>query len=139
MRKGGNDMIRTASFAGAVSVLSLISPAHAQLFSPPLWTDVGNAGACYVRNIGTAAFKVKVQLFSNNGIAPGDIVVDTCNTGPLGAGKTCVIFAQALPDASWAACSAQAAGSNLSKLRGNVDIRHPVAVGAGVVLDADLR
>jgi hypothetical protein len=132
-------MIRTASFAGAVSMLSLIGPAHAQLFSPPLWTDTGNTSTCYVRNIGTTPFKVKVEIFSNNGIAPGDIVVDTCNIGPLGAGKTCVVFAQAVPDSSWAACSAKASGSNVSKLRGNVDIRHQAGVGAGVVIDEDLR
>jgi hypothetical protein len=133
------NMIRTTSFAGAVSMLSLIGPAHAQLFSPPLWTDVSNAGTCYVRNIGTTPFKVNVKIFSNNGIAPGDIVVDTCNTGPLGAGKTCVMFAQHLPDASWAACSAQASGSNVSRLRGNFDIRHFVTGGFKVVVDEDLR
>jgi hypothetical protein len=132
-------MMRTASFAGAVSMLSLIGPAHAQLFSPPLWTDVGNAGACYVRNIGTTPFQVRVKLFSNNALDGTIVDVDTCNTGPLGAGKTCVIFSLHLPDASWAACSARASGSNVSKLRANIDIRHFVTGGAKVVIDEDLR
>jgi hypothetical protein len=127
-------------FAAAAWLLTLAAPAHAaQLFSPPLWTDVGNAGACYVRNIGTVPFNVHVTLFSNNDIVPGDIVVDTCNSGPLGAGKTCVIFAQGLPDDSWAACSAQTSNSNANKLRGNMDIRNSFSTGARVVVDEDLR
>jgi hypothetical protein len=134
-------VIGVSTMAVAVPLVSLIAgPAHAgQLLSPPLWTDVGNVGVCYVRNIGTAPFTVHVTLFSNNGIAPGDIVVDSCNSGPLGAGKTCVIFAQALPDASWAACSAQASNTNVSKLRGNMDIRNSFAAGARVVVAEDLR
>lgn len=132
-------MIRIASFAGAVSLLSLVGPAHAQpqLISPPLWTDQGNAGACYVRNIGTTPFPVKVILFSNNGGDIGDI--DTCKTGPLGAGKTCLVRATTLPDDSWAVCSVQASNINVSKLRGNMDIRHSVAGGARVVVGEDLR
>jgi hypothetical protein len=130
-------LIRIASFAVAVSLLSLVGPAHAQLLSPPLWTDVGNAGACYVRNIGTTPFKVRVKLFSNNSFANVD--VDTCNTGPLGAGKTCVMFVLALPDDSWVACSAQASNGNMSKLRGNIDIRHFVTGGAKVVVGEDLQ
>jgi hypothetical protein len=138
MQKGEDDMIRTASFAGAVSLLSLVSPAHAQpqLISSPLWTDEGKASACYVRNIGTTPFPVKVTLFSNN-TSGADI--DTCNTVPLGAGKTCVVFTTQLPADSWVACSAQASNINVSKLRGNMDIRHSVAAGAGVVVGEDLR
>jgi hypothetical protein len=130
-------MIRIASFAGAVSLLSLVSPAHAQqLISPPLWTDTGNAGACYIRNIGTTPFPVKVKLFSNNTTGAD---IDTCNTVPLGAGKTCLVFTTHLPDDSWAACSAQASNINVSKLRGNMDIRNSVAAGARVVVGEDLR
>jgi hypothetical protein len=133
-------MIRIASFAVAVSLLSLVDPAHAELLSPPLWTDVGNAGACYVRNIGTTPFQVKVKLFSNNAPDGTIIDVDTCNTGPLGAGKTCLLFSLHLPDASWAACSVKASNSNVSQLRGNIDIRHFVTGGgAKVVVGEDVR
>jgi hypothetical protein len=132
-------MMRIASFAVAASLLSLIGPAHAQLLSPPLWTDQGAAGTCYVRNIGTTPFTVRVNLFSNSGT--GLVDVDTCNTGPLGAGKTCVIFFLNLPDDGWVACSAQASTSNLSKLRGSIDIRHFVSKTEGykVVVREDLR
>jgi hypothetical protein len=132
-------MVQNTSFAVAASLLSLVSPAQAQLLSPPLWTDQFAAGTCYVRNIGTTPFTVRVQLFSNNPI--GFIDVDTCNTGPLGAGKTCVIFLLNLPADSWAACSAQASNSNVSKLRGSIDIRHFVSKTEGykVVVREDLR
>jgi hypothetical protein len=137
MQKGEDDMIRTASFAGAVSLLSLVSPAHAQqLISSPLWTDADTAGACYVRNIGTTPVPVIVKLFSNNGMGAD---IDTCNTVPLGAGKTCVLFTSQLPADSWAACSAQASNINVPKLRGNMDVRHTVAAGARVIVDEDLR
>ena len=121
----------------AVSLFNLVGPAHAaQLLSPPLWTDVGNAGNCYVRNIGTTPVNVQVTLFSNNGMS---INVDTCNAGPLAAGKTCAVFSLNLPDDSWAACSVKASNTNVSKLRGNVDIRHNPAHGYEVILDEDLR
>jgi hypothetical protein len=131
-------MIRITTFAGAVSLLSLVSPAHAQqLISPPLWTDEGNAGACYLRNIGTTPVPVIVKLFSNN---TSGVDIDTCNTVPLGAGKTCVVFTAHLPDDSWAACSAQATNINVPKLRGNMDVRNSVAPpGARVVVGEDLR
>lgn len=88
-------MIRITTFAGAVSLLSLVSPAHAQqLISPPLWTDADTAGACYIRNIGTTPVPVIVKLFSNN---TNGADIDTCNTAPLGAGKTCVLFTSQLP------------------------------------------
>jgi len=122
--------------AGAVSLPSLVGPAHAaQILSPPLWTDVDNASTCYVRNIGTNPVNVQVNLFSNNGMS---IDVDTCNTGPLGAGKTCWMMSFDLPDASWVACSATASTSNVSKLRGNIDIRH-FTHGATVLVGEDLR
>ena len=58
-------MIRTASFAVAVSLSSLAGTAHAAvLLSSPLWTDVDNAGICIVRNIGTTPIPVQVKLFS---------------------------------------------------------------------------
>jgi hypothetical protein len=126
----------------AVSLFNLVGPARAaQLLSPPLWTDVGDAGTCYLRNIGTTPVNVQVTLFSNNGIAPGDIVVDSCNSGPLAAGKTCVIFVQALPDDSWAACSVKTSNINVSKLRGNADLRHLGSHEQGfkVVVGEDLR
>ena len=121
-----------------MSLLCLAGPAHAQLLSPPLWTDEGAAGTCYVRNIGTTPVTVRVNLFSNNTTG---FDVDTCNTGPLGAGKTCVIFTLNMPADSWAACSAQASNSNLSKLRGSIDIRHFVSKAEGykVVVREDLR
>lgn len=122
----------------AVSLFNLIGPAHAaQLLSPPLWTDVGNAGNCYVRNIGTTPVNVQVTLFSNNGMGPPN--VDTCNTGPLAAGKTCAVFSLTLPDDSWAACSVKTSNINVSKLRGNVEIRHNPAHGYEVILREELR
>jgi hypothetical protein len=132
-------MRRIAGFAVTVSLLSLVGPAHAgQVFSPPLWTDVGNAATCYVRNISTKPVKVQVNLFSNNEIVPGDIN-DTCNIVPLAGGTTCMIAASAIPDDSWAACSMKASNINIDKLRGNIDIRHPPTGGNRVVVGADLQ
>jgi hypothetical protein len=122
----------------ALSLFNLVGSARAaQLLSPPLWTDEGNAGNCYVRNIGTTPVNVQVTLFSNNSIAHID--VDTCNAGPLAAGKTCAVFALNLPDDSWAACSVKTSNINASKLRGSVDIRHNPGHGYEVILDEDLR
>jgi hypothetical protein len=130
-------MIRIASFAFAMSLLDLVGTAHAaELLSSPLWTDAGNAGTCYIRNVGTTPVQVQVRLFSNNSM---NIVRDTCNTGPLGAGKTCVMFSLQLPDDSFVACSAKASNVNVSNLRGNIDIRHFVTGGAKVVVGEDLR
>lgn len=130
-------MLRTASFAGAVSLLSLASTAHAAvLVSSPLWTDTGNAAACYVRNVSTTSVPVQVKLFSNNGF---NVVIDTCNAQALAPGKTCVLFASQLPDDSDVSCSAKASDANVSKLRGNIDIRHFFAGGGKVVVGADLR
>lgn len=130
-------MMRTASFAVAVSLSSLAVTAHAaELRSSPLWTDVGNAGACYIRNVGTNPVSVQVKLFSNNGMS---IVRDTCNTGPLGAGKTCAVFSLHLPDDSLVACSAKTSDVNVSNLRGNIDVRRFVAGGGEVVVGEDLR
>jgi len=123
-----------------VSLFNLVGPVHAaQLLSPPLWTDVGDAGNCYVRNIGTTPVNVRVTLFSNNGI--GHIDVDTCNAGPLAPGKTCAVFSLNLPDDSWAACSVKTSNINVNKLRGNIDLRHSGTHEQGfkVVVDEDLR
>jgi hypothetical protein len=129
---------RNVALLCAVSLFNLIGPAHAaQLLSPPLWTDLGNAGNCYVRNIGTTPVNVQVTLFSNNGIGHTD--VDTCNTGPLAAGKICAVFSLTLPDDSWAACSVKTSNINVSKLRGNVEIRHNPAHGYEVILREELR
>ena len=122
----------------AVSLFYLVGRAHAaQLLSPPLWTDVGNAGSCYVRNIGTTPVNVQVTLFSNNSF--GHIDVDTCNAGPLAAGKTCAVFSLTLPDDSWAACSVKTSNINVSKLRANVEIRHNIGHGYEVILREELR
>jgi len=129
-------MIRAATIALAVSLVCLAGPARAaSLVSSPLWTDVSNAAACYIRNTGTTPVKVQVSLFSNNGF---HIDVDTCN-GPtaLAAGRTCVMFTLDLPDDSDVSCSVTA--GNVSKLRGNIDIRHFVTGGAVVVVGDDLR
>ncbi len=130
-------MIRIASFAVAMSLLSLVGTPHAaELLSSPLWTDTSNAGACYIRNIGTTPVRAQVKLFSNNNMS---IVRDTCNAGPLGAGKTCVMFSLQLPDDSFVACSAKASNASVSNLRGNIDIRHLVTGGYKVVVGENLR
>jgi hypothetical protein len=123
----------------ALLCANLVGPAHAaELLSPPLWTDVGNASNCYVRNISTTPVNVQVTLFSNNGTS---IDVDTCNAGPLAAGRTCAVFSLHLPDDSWAACSVKTSNINVSKLRGNVDLRHFASHEQGfkVIVDEDLR
>jgi hypothetical protein len=125
--------------AGAAALLTLTVPVHAaQLLSPQLWTGFGNASACVVRNIGVTPVKVQVSLFSNFEVSPID---DTCNTGLLAPGKTCAVFAQKLADDAWVACSATASTSNLSKLRGTVELRHfgSKEQGFKVVVAEDLR
>jgi hypothetical protein len=131
-------MLRTASFAGAVSLLSLASTAHAAvLLSSPLWTDVDNAGICIVRNVSTTSVPVQVRLFSNNGF---QVHIDNCNTPgfPLGPGKTCSVFSFDLPDDSFVECSVKASDVNVSKLRGSIETRHfatPTSNGKVVVSD----
>ena len=134
-------MIRTASLAAAVSLLSLVGTAHAtELLSPPLWTDTSNAGICIIRNVGAIPVTIQVKLFSNNGF---HIDIDNCNapSAPLGPGKTCSVFSFGLPDDSYVACSVKTSNVNASNIRGSIETRHSAnAVSNGtVVLSGELR
>lgn len=130
-------MMRTVGFAVAVSLVNLAGAAHAaELISSPLWTDVGNAGTCYIRNVGTTAFRVNAKLFSNNGFT---VNINTCNSGLLGPGKTCVLFSTDLPDDSDVACSVKTSDVNAKNLRGSIDVRNFAGHGATVVVREDLR
>jgi hypothetical protein len=127
-------MTRTASLTAAAALLSLMGTAHAaELLSSPLWSDVGNAGICIVRNVSTAPVAVRVRLFSNNGF---NVDIDDCNGTPLGPGKTCSVFSFDLPDDSFVECSARTSDVNAGKLRGSVEIRRfatPASNGTVVV------
>jgi len=124
-----------AALIAATLLLGLPGLAHAgQILSPPLWTGVNTAGACYVRNTGGSAVTVQVTLFSNNSMT---VDLNTCNSAPLGAGKTCVVLVSDLPDDSFVACSAVA--GTLAKLRGTVEVRAIEAGGLRVIIAEDLR
>ena len=134
-------LMRTASLAAAVSLLSLVSAAHAaELLSSPLWTDTDNAGICIIRNVGAIPITVQVKLFSNNSF---HIDIDDCNapSAPLGPGKTCSVFSFGLPDDSFVECSAKTSNVNASNLRGSIETRHfatPTSNG-NVVVSGDVR
>jgi hypothetical protein len=128
------------TWAALTTLAVLFGPAGlaqaAQLLSPPFPTAINTSGACYVRNTGAAPVTVHVSVFSNNGLSvnPG---FQNCNgVGPLGAGHTCVVLVDDLPDSSYAACSVTA--GNVSKLRGTFELRE-ITPTLRVLVAEDLR
>lgn len=109
-----------AVVVASASLLGLAGHAHATgLLASPLPTGVGSAGACYVRNGGTGKVTVgTVTLFSNNGIAIGDIH-DFCSGQELSPGQSCVYLVDHLPDDSYAECRVTS-GANL---RATLEVR----------------
>jgi hypothetical protein len=110
-----------------------IASAQQRIASPALPGAIGNAAACYVRNTGTSATAVAVSTTSTLPIVAN---VDTCNGGPLAAGKTCVLLFNNLPDFTFLACSATAL--NTSRLRGTLEIREK-APTLRVLVSEELR
>jgi hypothetical protein len=109
-----------------------------QLVSPSLPTrhravNIGQIGHCRIRNVGTSAVTVKVNLFSNNSPVND---LDLCNGKPLQPGATCFV-SKFLPDDSYVACSVTA--GNVANLRGTLDISEDPTHVFNVILSEDLR
>ena len=123
-------MKRFTALTGVVLLLGFASVAYAaQLLSPPLSTGAGTSGACYIRNTGNKPVSVAVSIFSDFGLT---VNFDNCNGAPLGAGRTCVLLVDDLPDNAFVACSATSGA--VAKLRGTLEVREiaPVPQGAGL-------
>jgi hypothetical protein len=116
-------MKKLAALVTGLVVLPFAAIAYAaQLVSPPLWSEIDNSAACYVRNTGTVPVAVEVKVFSNFGPnEPLNPSFQNCNNAPLAAGRTCVVLVNDLPDSQFVACSVT--GDKLGKVRGTLEIR----------------
>ena len=116
------------------------SIAHAAqtIASAPLWTGLSNAGACYIRNVGTRPVSLTVSPLIN--FTPGfrTFSFENCNEAPLAAGHTCVGLVNALDDDVTFACSAVVNGS-AKNVRGNVEIRESITGGQQVIAADEMR
>jgi hypothetical protein len=105
--------------------LTGVASAQQRLASPPLPKSQGNSLACYVRNIGTSPMVVNVVMLQNVFSPPIAPDFDNCNTGPLGAGRTCVLLSRD-PDSTFVTCTATA--DRVSNLRGTLEIRETTPI-----------
>jgi hypothetical protein len=98
---------------------AVLSAQQPRIASPPLPVFQDNTLACYIRNTGTKALAVSVEVIVTDTTRLGP-VLDSCNGGPLGPGQTCVqLFAIQTP--KFVTCTATA--ESVSKLRGTLEIR----------------
>lgn len=128
-----------AALVAAASVLAAAGPALAgqRISTPALPTEVDNAGACYIRNVGPVPVSLQAHLYQYFGsdLAP---TFDGCNGVPLAPGRTCALLVNDLPDDVVVACAADAAGS-ARNLRGTLELRNITPSGLRVLIAADLR
>jgi hypothetical protein len=96
-----------------------VASAQQRIASPPVLALTANTLACYVRNTGTKALAISVEVVEGD----ADTLVptfDSCNVGPLGAGQSCVLlFGSQVP--RFVTCAATA--ESVSKLRGTLEVR----------------
>lgn len=125
-----------AALIAAAALWTVTSPAHAlTLASSFLVADGDSAAACYIRNVGTTAIALEVNIFLFDGsvFTPS---VENCNAAPLAPGKTCVVLVNNTFGFSLA-CAAKAVGL-VKNLRGTLEIRD-TENDLKVLLAEDLR
>jgi hypothetical protein len=135
----GGPMKTFAALALVASSLAVAapSPAGQRISSPALPTEVNNASACYIRNVGPVPVSLQAKLYQYFGsdLAPS---YDGCNGTPLAPGRSCVLLVNDLPDDVIVACAADVAGS-AKFLRGTLELRQITSSGLVTLIAADLR
>ena len=126
--------LATLIIIGFLSGMSGIANGGTIASAPMLAIGLPHAdqAACYVRNVGPVPVEVSVQL----AVGVPAPTVDTCNTGPLAPGQTCVVLRDG--PLGFAECTATASVSP-RRLRGTVELRLATPSGLQVWSAQDLQ
>ncbi|HEY8515546.1 MAG TPA: hypothetical protein VIS07_08535 [Candidatus Binatia bacterium] len=129
-------LVGTTAVAQAATLSSPMLPTfHATDFVGG--SMLGNAAACYVRNVGKKPVKLEVKFQQNFGSdLPSSF--QNCNAVPLAPGRTCVALINDLPDDVAFGCTAVVSGS-AKNVRASVEFRALTVFGQKVLVAEDLR
>jgi hypothetical protein len=104
----------------AVIAVAATASAGGTIATTLLQVGVGIDGACYVRNVGSKAESITVEVDdTEDRLGP---TFDSCDGAPLGAGTTCVVLFRRGPFRH-VGCSATTRSGSAKNLRGTLEIR----------------